>query len=237
MQIQNPLKECAVIVEQHHQAAEPFLPEQDGLTKEKGTAMRNVNITNVAVTGQEEMDASSNSQLDTCRVNTDTVSKKNGENSGETTSEQYNTSPNQNCTDHLQVSKDHDDPTALEKQMYAKGNSNLQKNPDTIQGKPSTCTSDAKESTAGSPAKKKRRMSTLGLTEKDQSDFLQTRVCEKWQDEIDSAGKHICDKTAKSVALEEKIPSASSSPQHASADFVTERRKTEPTSSNHQSVL
>lgn len=235
MQIQNPLNECAVIVEQHHQAAEPSHPEQDGLAKEKGTGMRNVNITtgNVAVIGKEEMDASSNSQLDTCRVNT--VTKKNGENSGETASEQYNTSPNQNCTDHLQVSKDHDEPTALEKQIYAKGNSNLQENQDAIQGNPST--SDAEESTAGSPAKKKRRVSTLGLTEKGQSDFLQTRMCEKLQDEIDGAGKHLCDKTAKSVALEEKLPSASSSPQHVPADFVTERHETEPTSSNHQSVL
>lgn len=240
MPIQNPLKECAVIVEQHHQAAElPFLSEQDGLTKEKGTEMKNVNIPNVAVTGQEEMEPSSNSQLDTCGVNTDTVTKKNGENMEETASEQCNRSPNQNCTDHLQVSKDHEESTALEKHMYAKANSNLQKNQDTVQGKPSTCPSDVKESTAGSPAKKKRRMNTLDLTEKDQCNFLQTQIREKLQNEMDSAGKHICEKTAKSVALEEKIPSPVASPQHVSADFVTERSETEPTpqSSNHQSVL
>lgn len=199
MPLQNSLQECAVIIKQHHKAAElSCLSEQDGLFKEKGTEMTSVNITNAAARGQEDTDPSSDSQLETCGVN-------NEENEEE----------------------------AERKQIYSKRNLDLEKNQD----KPSTCTSDAEESTAGLPAKKKRRMGLCGLTKKEWNHSLQKN--ENWPNVTESSEKQIYDKTPKSVALEEEPPSDSASPQHVSADCITERNEPEPTpqNSHHQSVL
>ncbi|XP_013879282.1 RE1-silencing transcription factor [Austrofundulus limnaeus] len=217
--LQCPLQECAGIVKQHHQAAElSCLSEQGGLCKEKGTEMTSVDITNVAVTGQEDKDPSSDSQLETCGVNK--KNEEDGEGAGRKQQE-CNISPDQTSSDQLQVSKDDNDSTILEKQIYSKRNLDLEKNQD----EPSTCTSDAEESTAGLPAKKKRRM-----TEKEWSHSSQNN--ENCPNGAESSDKQIYDKTPTSVALEEKPPSASASPQHVSADCIAERSEAEPTPHN-----
>ncbi|XP_024861830.1 transcriptional regulator ATRX-like [Kryptolebias marmoratus] len=225
--LKHPLQECSVIIKQHHQAVGvSCLPEQDGLTKGKGTETTSVKVSNEADAGREETDPSGDSQLETGGVNTDTDTKKNGDNMEETASEECNGS-HQSSADQLQVSKDDDDDddddesSAVEEQMLEKIKSNLEKN----QYKP--CTSDVKESTAGSPAKKKRRTCACGQAEKGRSHFSQIQTPEVWQNGAEGAEKQICNKTA----LEEEIPAASSSPQHVSA----ERSEAEPApQSSHQ---
>lgn len=229
MPLQYPQQECAVIIKQHHQSADlSCLSEQDGLTKENGPEMMSVTITNVAVRGPEDTAPSSDCQLETCGAN---KNEEKGEEAGRKEQE-CNKSPNQSSSEQLQVSKDNDS-TILEKQIYSKRNLNLEKNQD----KPSTCASDAEESTAGLPAKKKRRMGMCGLTVKERSHSSQKY--ENWPNAPETSDKQICDKNPKPVALEEEPPSASGSPQHVPADCSPEPSEAEPMPQNsqHQSVL
>ncbi|XP_056264481.1 break repair meiotic recombinase recruitment factor 1-like [Pseudoliparis swirei] len=136
------------------------------------------------------------------------------------------------CTDQLQVLQisQEGDAAALEDQPGAEENSecNFEKNQDVSQEEPSDVgMTDVKETTketaAGIPAKKKRRMGMCGLTERERSHFLQTQKRENGQTGPERVGKQICNNSAELAAQEEVISSVSSVP----VGNVTEQEKAE----------
>ncbi|TNN52973.1 hypothetical protein EYF80_036838 [Liparis tanakae] len=148
------------------------------------------------------------------------------------TAEECNASSSQTCTDQpqvLHISQEEDD-AALEDQPGAEENSecHFEKNQDVSQEEPSDVDmTDVKETTketaAGIPAKKKRRMGMCGLTERERSHFLQTRKRESGQTGPERVGKQICNNSAELAAQEEVIPSVSPVP----VGNVTEQEKAE----------
>ncbi|XP_007570266.1 uncharacterized protein LOC103150533 isoform X1 [Poecilia formosa] len=120
----------------------------------------------------------------------------------------------------------------LEKQLER---FNLKRSQDTNDDKPSCGTADVKESAAGLPAKKKRRMGMCGLMEKERSHFLQAQQREGVENGAGSAGKAVCDETAEPLGSENDVSPnhLQSTPPHASAD-IREEREEEPQPDDHQ---
>lgn len=165
---------------------------------------------------------SNDSQLKGLKVDADNDANKSGKDKEEMTA----------CTDQLQVLQisQEGDAAALEDQPGAEENSecNFEKNQDVSQEEPSDVgMTDVKETTketaAGIPAKKKRRMGMCGLTERERSHFLQTQKRENGQTGPERVGKQICNNSAELAAQEEVISSVSSVP----VGNVTEQEKAE----------
>ncbi|KAM4750406.1 uncharacterized protein FYW61_002355 [Anableps anableps] len=115
----------------------------------------------------------------------------------------------------------------LEKQAVEEEGSNLKRNQDSNNDDPSFCMSGVKESAAGLPAKKKRRMGMCGLTEKERSHFLLVRQHGSAQNGAGSAEKPKSDKTSEPLAVEEDVSPThlQSTPPHISADVIEEREE------------
>ncbi|XP_030597995.1 uncharacterized protein LOC115788989 [Archocentrus centrarchus] len=95
--------------------------------------------------------------------------------------------------------------------LNANENSDVERNQQTGPEEPiNVCVDDIKdlikESTAGLPAKKKRRMGMCGLTKKERSHFLLTQKHENGQNREDKVEKPVCDNTAEPVALGKNTP-------------------------------
>ncbi|XP_054896876.1 uncharacterized protein si:ch211-286b5.2 [Poeciliopsis prolifica] len=203
---QTDLQESAADPNMQHEGE-----ERCSLSKADENNSEEVDATDVANNGKEETtvcEPSHRFELDTCCEQTNDCTNGNKTGSGE-----CSTSPRQpNCD-------------VLEKQVIGEERSNLKRSQDTNDNKPSCGTADVRESAAGLPAKKKRRMGMCGLTEKERSHFLQAQQQESVEDGAGSAGKAICDETAVPSASEDDVPPNHlpvTSP-HVSADDREER--------------
>ncbi|KAK2815807.1 hypothetical protein Q5P01_026274 [Channa striata] len=120
----------------------------------------------------------------------------------------------------------------MEEHLGAKENSqcNLERNPKTSQEEPTiTFMKDGKEnikdSTAGPPARKKRRMGMCGLREKEQSLFLQTQKHENGKNEAEMVKREICIDAADLLVQKDILspPPLPCSPQSIPVNSVTEQ--------------
>lgn len=239
---QVPLEDCAMITNEQDQAMRPDDPEEDRNAKE--TNVDHTFMADKTFEGQEETGAVTSSSDDAepegLRAQTDNDTK-NTRMEGITQQEGIGSACG-TCTNQLQVFL----PTSeegngsgvmkLEKEADAKDNSpcNLEGDPGTSQENPSNvCMNDVNENTketeAGLPAKKKRRMGMCGLTEKERSNFLQIQRRENGKSRVERVEKQIYNNTADVVAQEEIISShlCPPSPQSIPADRITEQTKAE----------
>ncbi|XP_008278515.1 nucleolin 2-like [Stegastes partitus] len=241
---QSPPHECAMITNQQDQGAKQsdLTKPDDSIVKKHTEAPNeaaNIYLTNMAVTGQEEeKEPKNDSHLEGFRVDTEPDINHSGKNKEEEASEEGNRSTYQACTDQLLLSITEEDDgssaAALEKELGAKASSNLERNQETDHSKPSTvCTNDVKEltkeSAAGLPAKKKRRMGMCGLTERERSQFLLTQKRESGPNGMERAEKQICNNTSHPLALAENksSPTLPPSPVSIAAECITEQSETE----------
>ncbi|XP_043970261.1 uncharacterized protein si:ch211-286b5.2 isoform X1 [Gambusia affinis] len=220
------LQESAAVPNIQHEGE-----EQLSLSKADENNSEEVDATDVANSGKEETpvcDPSHRFELETCCEQTNDCTNANKTGSGE-----CSRSPGLPQM-FVPTAEDDRKPNCdvLEKQVVREECSNLKRSQDPNDNKSSCGTADVKESAAGLPAKKKRRMGMCGLTEKERSHFLQAQQRESVED---GAGKAVCDETADSLASEDDVPPnhLHSTPPHASAD-VREEREEEPQPDDHQ---
>ncbi|XP_032419730.1 uncharacterized protein LOC116720531 [Xiphophorus hellerii] len=226
---QTDLQESAAVPNIQHEGEEP-----SSLSKADESNSEEVDATGVSNNGKEETtvcDPSHRFELETCCVQTNDCTNGNKTGSGE-----CSRSPGQPQI-FVPTAEDDRKPDCdvLEKQVVGEERSNLKRSQDTNDNKPSCGTADVKESAAGLPAKKKRRMGMCGLTEKERSHILQAQQRESVEEGAGSAGKAVCDETAEPLASEDDVPPnhLHSTPPHASAD-VREEREEEPQPDDHQ---
>ncbi|XP_020511379.2 uncharacterized protein si:ch211-286b5.2 [Labrus bergylta] len=209
--LQCPLLESTSASTQHEAAEQPCPTKQNPVTEENPADPTDVTVTDFAEQNETAVTKPNNvSKLEGFTVHSDNDADK-----VEITAEECKRSPTQTGNDHLQVfvplSEEGDGSftTVLEERADGNENSNcnLERNAETSREEPTNAyTADmkitTKEAAAVLPAKKKRRMGTCGLTEKERSHFLQTHKRENGQKEPERVETQVDDNTADLVAQE-----------------------------------
>lgn len=228
-----------MIISQQDRAVEQFCyAKQNGSIADTQAAVTDVDITKEVATAQEEAtirNLSNDFQLENCGLHADDDVRKNDEDKGEMVSDECNKSPGQTYIDQFQVlplfKEDNESyKGVMEKQVGGEDTSDLEKNQSTSQDTPSTMyVSDLKESPVGLPAKKKRRMGSCALTEKERSSFLQIQNHENGHNGMTRIEKQLYNETPDSVGLEVNVcsPNLPSSLLLTSAGHITEETERE----------
>ncbi|XP_061587737.1 uncharacterized protein LOC133452441 [Cololabis saira] len=237
--LQPPLQDCSVIISQQDLAEEHFcLTKQNGSIAEERAEVPDADATRVVVTGQEDAvkNGSGDTQFENCGLHTDDdddISKISNKEKSEP--EQYHESPNQTCNDQfevlLPVSEEGKEcfTTAMEEQVGPMDNSDLEKIQDTTSD---MCLGDLKELAVGLPAKKKRRMGSSGLSERERSCFLQKQNRENGHNGVEGIERQLYTEAPHTVILEEDrcSPGLPPSPLTTSADNIPKQSDAEMSS-------
>ncbi|XP_058496335.1 uncharacterized protein LOC131466836 [Solea solea] len=240
---QSPIRECPLMSNKQDQVeVQSCITKQNESTEEKHTEETSKSLKHVTIKDFEEQDVptatwvSIASDLEGCRVHTDNETSKSGMKK-ESPQEEDIRSPFQTCTNQLKVllpvseEGDGSSTMTLVEQLGVTEDSqcNMERNYETKEEPCNTYVADGKEITketaAGLPARKKRRMGMCGLTEKERSHFLQTRKLLIGQSGAESVEKEISKNISDDVAQEEFTSSVFIPPSTSpiSKDCVTEQ--------------